>query len=234
MIFSIDQAEIDARFRGVRTLLSFIKSGESTEMPPVDSDEVKILRGLFYAHLYGAFEWSVNDAVQKYLRGLSLLKIESAHTAFRFWPAALDGKFKALQTTYGTGNWRKRVAFIDAIESLDECAINDALFSEHLQNAWPDTVELVLRYLGLTPPNWNSADVLYLREVVDKRNQVSHGRTDPIRVGSGGRSDDLEYRLLAVKAILDSFVLALESQFPTFTYIKPEFHEIYSARLAAV
>ena len=84
----------------------------------MDSDEVKILRGLFYVHLYGAFEKSVNDIIQSYLRKVETLGVVKAHAVPQFWPTALDASFKSLQSTQGVGNWKKRAEFISSIDDV--------------------------------------------------------------------------------------------------------------------
>jgi len=230
MTLSIDRVDIELRFRDVRKLLSYIKNQESRATPPLDSDETKIFRGLFYVHLYGAFEKSINEAVQVYLREVGSLKIATFHTSCRFWPSFLDSDFKSLQSTQGSKNWAKRGKFVDAIESSQTCIISDGLFAEQLQNIWPETLDMVLSYLGLKVPTWDEASVFSLREVVDKRNQVAHGRTSPLRVGSSGRSDYLEHRFESIYSLLDNFVEYLEQGFASLSYIKPEFHAIYASR----
>lgn len=227
MTFAVDRTDIDSRFRDVRALISLIKRMESEDVPPVDSDEVKILRGLFYVHLYGAFEKSINDIVQAYLRKVESLNIVKAHTSPHFWPTALDASFKSLQSTLGSGNWKKRGEFIFATESNEVCAIADGVFSEQLQNIWPETIDTVFLYLGLGQMDWIDLDILAVREVVDKRNQVAHGRTAPVRVGNSVRSPGLELRLNSLYLIVSSIADQMEGHIEGLRFIRAEHREGY-------
>jgi len=228
MPFEIDRTDIELRFREVRSLLSYIKTGESNETPPVDTEETKILRGLFFVHLYGAFEKSVNESIQAYLRALSSLGLVKKHAARAFWPTAFDPQFKSLHSTFSERQWKKRIVFLETISSDDMCQINDGAFSEQLQNVWKEKISDVISYLGLDEPAWQQADPGYLDEVVNKRNQVAHGRSSPLLVGSSGRSEDLEVRFEAVYRILDALINCLEDAHQRFPYIGEEYRQEYS------
>lgn len=228
MAFAVDRTDIEARFREVRSLLSYIKAAESDETPPADSEEVKILRGLYFVHLYGAFEKSTNESFQAYLRGLSSLRLSRKHTAVKFWPTAFDSHFKSVQTTFSEKQWKKRRAFIEAIEEDAACEINDGAFADQLQNVWIETITDILGYLGLAPPDWQEGDARYLDEIVNKRNQVAHGRTSPLSVGSSGRSSDLQIRFEAVYRIMDALIRRLEDGHQSLPYVRDEFRPQYS------
>jgi hypothetical protein len=233
MTLSLPYRDIDARFQEARNLLSFIKSQESTATPPVDSGYVKSMRGLFYVHLYGAFERSVNDSVSTFIRGTVDLEVNVQHITPHFLPVALDARFKSLQGTQGSGNWKKRLEFVGAMIATGTCSINDALFSEHLQNAWPQTLAAVATYLGIGTPAFEASDVLAVDEVVDKRNAVAHGRASPAEIGASTRSGTLESRFDSTKAVLLRFMAHLEAGFDSLTCVRPEFRPLYQAPAAA-
>jgi hypothetical protein len=233
MTLALPHRDIDARFLEARNLLSFIKSLESTATPPVDSGYVKSMRGLFYVHLYGAFERSVNDSVSAFIRATVDLNVNIQHITLHFLPVALDARFKSLQNTQGTGNWKKRLEFVGAMMATSTCSINDALFSEHLQNAWPQTLIAVATYLGIGTPTFDASDVLAVDEVVDKRNAVAHGRASPAEIGARTQSGTLENRFDSTKAVLSRFMEHLEAGFDSLTCVRPEFQPLYQAPAAA-
>jgi hypothetical protein len=225
----ISRVSIDARMLEVRSLISFIKTQESTATPPVDTDAVKIVRGLFYVHLYGAFEKTVNECVETYLRSIAALELEVLHVAPQLMPLALDAKFRSLHSVPGTSNWRKRIALIDSMVSAEVCAINDLVFAEQLQNVWPETIENIVEYLGIGGITFDEADVLACKEIVDKRNQVAHGRTSPLKIGASVKAIDLESRFESILSLLEEFIVFLETKFVTLIYVKPEYHAHYNA-----
>lgn len=102
----ISRSTIDQRFFEVRGFLSHIKTIESQETPPTDEDYVKIMRGLFYVHLYGAFEKSINLATSAFINALTTLGIKLCDATHNFLPMALDSKFKSLENTNGA-TWKK-------------------------------------------------------------------------------------------------------------------------------
>lgn len=219
MSFSIDRTNINERMQQVRVLLSFIKSQESQLLPPTDTDEVKILRGLFYVHLYGAFEKSISEGIEAYLSSINGLLVKFLHLSPGFLPTALDSRFNALQNG-DSKKWKKRVDFIDSMFSTEHCAINSSIFSAQLQNAWPEILEEILQYLGVNQPiSKKHSDRAYLTEVVDKRNQVAHGRGSPLQIGRSGRSSDLELRYDALLRIINDFLDVLEQHFSTIEFV---------------
>lgn len=213
MILVIPRINMDSRFQEVRTLVSFIKTQESVMTPPVDSDLVKILRGLFFPHLYGAFEKSINEAVEIFLQAVQGLAVPYCHFAPSFLPTALDPNFQSIYDSVGK-RLAKRIDFVRKMESSDRCVINNAAFSRELQNAWPETLAEVARSIGIILPlKSTSTDLLYLYETVDKRNAVAHGRISPLVVGSSGRTSDLENLLTSVVRVANDFIEMLESHF---------------------
>jgi hypothetical protein len=218
MELSIERARVSDRMKDVRTLLSFIKTQESDAVPPVDSDTVKILRGLFFVHLYGAFEKSVNEAVEQYLQEISTLKLKVSDFACGFLPIALEPRFASLQST---AKWQSRIDFSNALESEEACVINNAVLASQLQNTWSHTLTAVASYIGV-PGVYkpNGRDSHYLDEVVEKRNQVAHGRNPPVLVGSTGRSADLELRFEALNRLLEGFFHMLESHFNDLKFLR--------------
>ncbi|HDR9256636.1 TPA: hypothetical protein QDB21_002569 [Burkholderia vietnamiensis] len=220
MALSIPRVSIDERFREIRTLLSHIKTTESVDVPPVDSEETKILRELFYVHLYGALEQSLNEATESFLKAISALGLKNWDLSLRFLPTAMNSHFKGLADAQTQKKWQKRLDFVDAIYNGDACRIETSVFSPHLQSSETGTIGDVLSYLGISPDTIkSSADRFYVDEVVQKRHQVAHGRATPTSVGARGRSTDLELRLDAVRRTVDLFAELLERHYDSLNFL---------------
>lgn len=228
----VDQV-IEDRFRSARTLLTLIKSMESDSLPPVNTDEVKILRGLFFVHLYGAFEKSVTDTVQAYLRKLAEIELASCHVGFEMWPSAFDNYFRSLQTVQGKGGWAKRREFAILLQSEDMCPINEGLFSDRLQNVRPDVLIDILGYLGLSVQIVGDDVAFALTEVVEKRNQVAHGRADPKAIGANSTSGQLEARFDSLYELARSLIDSMRLQLAEFSFIKEAYRAKYREKLLA-
>ncbi len=217
----------DIRLLEVRTLLSFIKSQESTATPPVDSDDVKIIRGLFYVHLYGAFEKSVNEIVMYALREIDTLGIKHFHAATDFLPVALSTIFQSLQAPTTDSKWKKRLEFAKTMQSASICKISDSVFGDQLQNVSPDRLQEIITYLCFPTP-FSENDLLPIGEIVEKRNQVAHGRTSPLRVGSSVKSNELESRLVTTISVIDQLITCIENGLDSLSFVSPSFVSEYN------
>ncbi|WP_198386651.1 MAE_28990/MAE_18760 family HEPN-like nuclease [Burkholderia ubonensis] len=216
----IPHAAIAERFREIRSLLSYIKATESCDLPPVDSEEVKILRGLFYVHLYGVLERSLNDVLECFLQAVSSLQLKYQDLSMRFLPTAMNSHFKSLSDVQSQKKWQKRVDFVCAIQNGEPCKIESSVFALHLQSSETNTISEIANYLGITTESIEkSADRYYVDEVVNKRHQVAHGRTSPAVVGARGRSGDLELRLGAVRRMVDLFAGLLEKHYESLAFL---------------
>jgi hypothetical protein len=210
----------------VRVLLSFIVQQESTSVPPHDTDEVRILRGLFHVHLYGTFEKSINEAVEQYRLAINNLNIKRVDLAIEFYPVALDPWLRGLGSS---SKLRKRIDLIKAATDVELCEVNSSVFAYQLQNIWAETLVDVAESIGGSDFYLRQQrDEFYLDEVVDKRNGVAHGRSDPLIVGARGRSPDLVIRYDAVLRILESFIQMLETHANSLIYIKESRRGNYS------
>lgn len=223
MELNIPRALVVGRFQEVRLLLTCIKQMESVDTPPVDSEEVKILRGLFYVHLYGALEQSLNEAVALFLQAVSALNLRANEFSLRFLPTAMNSQFKSLADTQSNKKWAKRIDFVSAILNGEVCRIENSIFAPHFQSSEISTISDVANYLGMDPTDINSsADRYYVDEVVQKRHQVAHGRAAPSSVGARGRSPDLELRFEAVSRVLELFMAMLEEYFTSLDFVVGE------------
>lgn len=226
----VDQIMED-RFRSARSLLTFIKRNESDASPPVDTDEVKALRGLFFVHLYGAFEKSVTESVQAYSRKVSMMEVACCHIGFSMWPSAFDARFKSIQSSHGRGVWAKRKEFVGSVQSEEACVIADGIFSDRLQNVRPEVIKDIFEYLGLNSEFLTDSDCLILNEVVEKRNQVAHGRADPVVIGSGNTSADLESRFDAIYSVATGLLASMRQQLADLYFVKDLHRSLYQERL---
>ena len=221
------RTDVDKRFLEVQTLLSSIKSQESNATPPIDTDDVKIIRGLFYVHLYGAFEKSVNEIVMYALREIDVLGIKYAHASINFLPVALASTFQSLQAPTTDSKWKKRVEFVKTMQSSIACKISDSIFYDQLQNVSPDRLREIILYLCLPMP-YSDDDLLPIGEIVEKRNQVAHGRTSPLRVGASVKSPELQSRLIATISVVDQLIQCIESGLDSLHFVSPSFLEEYA------
>src|SRR5437879_1290838 len=102
---------IATRFREVQEFLSFIRQAELPP-PAIEGSEVKILRGLFYVHLYGAFEVSINAIVAGAARAINAASIPHHKVNHSLGVLVLDGSFRSAAAANFDNRWTKRLELI--------------------------------------------------------------------------------------------------------------------------
>ena len=208
-MFAPLRTEVAARLVEVRQLLDVVRQLEST--PPIpDPPEARILRALFFVHLYAALEFTVSQGVQRLLQGVEKLKASSNHFEARFHSVVLDPNFNSLRNVGEEKRWSTRVKFFDQQLSSDVLPINPDIFYLYLQNVWVEKLETLFASLSIDQPVVPDPSYrLYVDELVDRRNGIAHGRFSAVGIGGAFRSAELNTRLSAISAtcthILDCF-----------------------------
>jgi hypothetical protein len=109
-------AAITTRFVEVQEFLSFISHAERPP-PERDSIEVRLMRGLFYVHLYGAFEFSVNRIVVGAAQVINQAQVPHNNVTHPLGALVLDRNFNSLSQV--GRNWPKRLARANSPTALN-------------------------------------------------------------------------------------------------------------------
>ncbi len=206
-----------------RVLLSLIKEQESSSTPPVDSDAVKMMRGLFYVNVYALLERSLNELFNGLLNAVTQLNIGAHHYVPTFLPVAMDGHFSALGDPFAKRRFAKRVDFAKVLHANEVLSINASIFESQLQSTKTSVVADILKSMGADSTQIESHPKRhYIDEISEKRNQVAHGRATAKDVGSTGRSSDLELRLEAARDFYEFLAQFLENFFNNQQFMKPQ------------
>ena len=172
---------ITTRFKEAQDVLFFIKKNEAPVGTP-ESSVVMIMRGLFYVHLYGAFEYSINRIVVGASQVINADQVSHQNVCDALGVLVLDGTFRAVKQATGDNQWKKRLAHIRLRSSLDIAQIGDGVID--LQNIWYSTLEELYHVFGIVDAvMYDVTKRGYVDELVDARNAVAHGREIPIDKG---------------------------------------------------
>lgn len=207
------RTEVSLRSSELREHLVLVRALESADPTVPDTNEVLILRGLYYVHLYSLIEYTINQAVVEALRFIKETSTPYNQLVEDFLPVALDPDFSSFSAVGRKGkNWDRRFSFIRKERSGDACSPNEAVLGYDLQNIWCETLEFVFKCFSISDPVVPDPRFRpFIDEIVNKRNAVAHGRETAARVGRGTRSPDLELRFQAVvdtcNYLLDRFDL---------------------------
>lgn len=207
------RAEVSERLREVFLLAEHIRHLESTPPSP-DPPEVKIMRGLFYVHLYAALEYATCQGVQHFLEAVATLKISTNHLNARFLSVALDPGFSAMRSVGEEKKWSSRVRLLDLQLSTESQSINADIFGLYLQNIWVEKLETLFKCLNINLPVVpDPAYRLYVDELVERRNGIAHGRFSALGIGAARRSPELLIRYNAISTTCFYLLDCLEQQY---------------------
>lgn len=219
--------EVTKRLSEVRVLVEHIRALE--EAPPAsDSAEVRILRGLFYVHLYAALEFTVSRGVQRFLQSVSDMEIPPAHLEAGFLSVVLDPAFSAMRNVGEDKKWSGRLKLWKLQSSKDPHPVNGEPFGLYLQNVWIEKLDVLFECLGMsvqvTP---DPAFRTYVDELVERRNGVAHGRFSAHGIGSARRSPELLIRFNAISDTCFHITDSLEQHFASRGVVRPRFRRAY-------
>lgn len=215
------KAETTSRLSEVFHLIDVIKRLEAT--PPLpDPNEVKVLRGLFWVHLYAALEYAVSNGVQRFLQSVESLNVRPAHFNSGFFSVALEPNFAALRNVGEDKRWIKRLELLNGQASSTPTKINPDIFGLYLQNVWVEKMEVLFLCLEINQPIVPDASYkTYIDELVNQRNGVAHGRMSALAVGSARRSSELLIRYSAISAVCVHFFDCLDQHHISRGVIQP-------------
>lgn len=226
MPLSIVKGNSRTRFSEVLANLAFIESIE-----PRDAVEapvhVKILRGLYYVHLYAALENAVNDTIEQVLLLIKNSSVQNRHYKTEFNAISLHSKMQGFKSASYREYFNRSSEIFRSVDSPDVFDINNTIFSMNLQNVSYDTLELLLRCFGIPALSLDRRIQFTIIEIVDKRNMVAHGRETPTAVGERYRCDVLRMKTQEVQHAVGAFIDSFEVYVRDCLYVKDQHRQEY-------
>lgn len=224
MSFSIVRSNARERFSEVFVYLAFIESNEESSAASI---EVKILRGLFYVHLYSALEKAINETIEQTILLVKQDGVKNKHYKNIFNVISLNSKMQAFKSCRNKRYFSKSADVFESLESEESYDLNDTVFSENLQNIWYKTIQETIRSFGATSISVEPRVRLTIDELVEKRNAVAHGRQTPVSVGERHRVDVLRTKAQEIQLVVEQFISTFEDYVRNKKYIDPLYLEDY-------
>ncbi|MDM8530748.1 MAE_28990/MAE_18760 family HEPN-like nuclease [Anaerolineales bacterium HSG25] len=198
------------RLREVHSLLQVIRSLES-ETPLISSKDTKITKGLFFVHLYGAYEYTVTETIQKVLQIIS----DGSYSVSSYKPSllsvVLDAECKAICSVGPDKKWLKRRALFEKAATDGIVSIDTVILPTGTGNLKQRQLEELWSMLGVESPALPRPPLIgRLEELVENRNAISHGRESPVTIGGRFTSSDLESRYNDVNELCSYLIQQLE------------------------
>jgi len=222
------RASLIERIGESRQVLLLIKRLEPQSPLIRDSQEVVILRGIFYVSLYSILEFTIQGVVQEALRLISNKSVPFKCFSGNFYSVALDSEFKSSRDSNEKKLIVKRLELLEKQNSSESRSIDPSVLSMYFQNVDADTLKLIFKCFCIDD-DFSSVSryLLFVSEIKEKRNLISHGRESAYFVGQSTRANDLEIRFEAVQNISNYIVDKFEICLQELNFITPEFREHY-------
>jgi len=229
MPFNIIRKNFRERFSEVLLNLAYIESVEPKEVTEEAPPYVKIQRGLYYVHLYSAFEKTVNEVVEQAILIIKSKNVKNRHFETAFNVISLNSKMQGFKSCGYRDYFSRSVDVFKSIGSDDSFEINNTIFSQNLQNVWFETIQQLLDSFGMNRIAVEPRVRTTVDEIVDKRNAVAHGRETPTVVGERHRAKVLRNKTQEIQFFTDLFIDSFETYISELAYIRQEHREKYAA-----
>lgn len=211
MPFSSIKSEISSRFIEINTLLNSIRTMESSVTPPtLHPIEYKILKGLFYVHLYSGIEFAVNKTIVDTLSLIKSRHVIYNHLENKFYTIALHSNLQSVRDCNPKALLDKSADLFFYTESTDVSDFDETLISKYIQNIWGKTFNQLTKTIGISPFVISPIEIRLFDEIVENRNKVAHGRDSAANVGSGPNYSDLKSKFDVVHDVLNRYVSHIE------------------------
>lgn len=226
MPLSIVRHRARERFAEVLQNLAFIESIEPDGETPL---HVKILRGLYYVHLYSALEKIINETVEQVLIVIESHNIPNNMYKTEFNVISLNNKMMSFKSCGSKDYFKKSIELFESVNSTDKFNISNTILSGTLQNVWFNTIQTTLKCFCINPLAVEDRVRFTVDEVVDKRNAVAHGRETPVEAGERFRCSLLRTKTDDIQLVSQMFIDSFENYLNQAQFVKTEFRAGYVA-----
>jgi hypothetical protein len=197
---------------------------------PVASSDATILRGLFYVHIYGAFEYAVHLSVTALIEAISDTGVSYAHFEHLFHSIALDSRFESAAFCGAETKWVKRKDLLNEQRSESPCLLDGSMLDDQLQNIHFRTLENLFECFCIGEPVVPELRLRgYIDEIVNNRNRISHGRDSANRVGANSTSAELDRILEAIVLVANHIIDSFDRHFADRRFVAETHRGHYAA-----
>jgi hypothetical protein len=222
---------VNARIAEARELLTTARNLDG-DRPGVTAQRAlaNTFKGMTYVSLYAALEYCVTQTTESYLNNLSATNVRPAHLEHVIAVVALDAQLTAARMSGNTKIWPSRRAIFERLAANDPCDISDNVFGTFLHNIWPKTLDEIFQCLAINQPvTSHPSEIGYLKEIVEKRNGIAHGRTTAAESGEGLTLDEMQKRLDVTYSACLYFINTLAQHALERKFIRARYRRNYQA-----
>jgi len=201
-----------ARLDEIRSFLLLMRHLESAAGAMGSSVELNVAKGLFFVHLYGAYEYTVSSSVEKTLQIINSMNIAIVDYKPVLLGIVLNAPFDAVCDVKADKKWSKRKEFFQQFTSNTPVSFDVTVLPTGAGNLKRPQLETIWASLGITQPALPKPSLIgRLEELVENRNAISHGRESPVTIGGKYTIDDLEKRFQDISELCSYVIQSLET-----------------------
>jgi hypothetical protein len=229
MTFTLIKNRARTRFNENITYLNYLTAVEPNDPTIPASQELKIMKGLFYVHLYGSLEKTINDLIENTLISINSQNIKNKHFSPPFNTISLLGKLQSFKDCGHRNFFAKAIEIFEEMQSDNIPSLNETAFSNNLQNVWTKTIIEILTAFGIGNFIIEPRTRTTIDEIVDKRNAVAHGRETAAVIGERFRTNDLRVKMNTITTFSFDLIDCFENYHDSKKFIKPQSKRHYVA-----
>ncbi len=231
MSYAIIKNRARARFSENLTYLNHLTAIEPNDPTIPASLELKIMKGLFYVHLYSSLEKTINDLLENTIIYINSENIKNKHYNIPFNTISLLDKLRSFKDCGYKNFFLKAIEIFEELSGENIPVLNETAFSNRLQNVWTKTIIEMLQAFGINNYTIDPRTRTTIDEIVDKRNAVAHGRESASTIGERFRTDVLRVKTTVVTTFSYDLIDTFESYHTSKKYLKPQARRFYVATL---
>lgn len=222
MIFQLIKDGARTRFNENTIYLNYLTGIEPNDPTIPASQELKIMKGLFYVHLYGSLEKTANDLIEKTLLSIKSQDIKNKDFNPSFNTISLLGNLQAFKNGGHKNFFANAIKIFEEMQSDRISDLNETAFSNSLQNVGTKTITQILAAFGIEDFIIEPKTKLVINEIVETRNAVAHGRESAAQRGERFRTPDLRMKMETIITFSFSLIDCFEHYHDHKNFIKPQ------------
>jgi hypothetical protein len=228
MTFDTFKTEMNGRFAEAVTHLNFITSLEPKEHYMEHSLEVKMFRGFFYVHLYAVLERTINDLVKTLISEIKQHKAQNCPLVYSLNALSQANSWKSLRDSRHSEIHNKAVSILYNIDSNNVFELEASHLLKNLSNVWAETIIDLLKLFGISNFSLKPIDQALINEIVEKRNEIAHGRESPVNIGERFRCAELRTKLSNLQFFCNKLLSHIELYCQEHLFIRECNRNIYN------
>jgi len=185
-VFADIKEEITRMFLELKLWVSNIQSDL------VDNEFSTISRGLFFVYIYGIYEEIVRRVISTTIQELNNTSVNIDQCIYELYSLILSNEYDGLYNVGIEHKWEKRWLISNKLTKNQLIRIENGLFPTDRKNIRYRQLESLAKSFGIKENILPRNDLgRYIEEMVNDRNDISHGNKLPKEVGRNYTKNDL-------------------------------------------